>query len=58
MDISALLAEYLLQQTILMYPSIGFLLGDVWEEYLKCRCQEVDYLADILKYEKEVLVNR
>ncbi len=32
--------------------------GDVWEEYLRRECVKADYLAEVKKYEKEVLVNR
>ena len=33
-------------------------MGDVWEEYLRRENVKCDYLAEVKKYEKEVLVNR
>ena len=33
-------------------------LGDVWEEFLKREGVEKNYIDEVLKYEKEVLVNR
>lgn len=32
--------------------------GDIWEEYLKREGVQSDYITDVLKYEKEVLVKR
>ena len=33
-------------------------LGDVWDEFLKRENKENNYIDEVLKYEKEVLVNR
>ena len=33
-------------------------MGDVWDEYLKRENVKADYLSEVKKYEKEVLVNR
>ena len=33
-------------------------MGDVWEEYLKRENVKSDYLSEVKKYEREVLVNR
>ena len=32
--------------------------GDIWEEYLRRENVKSDYLSEVKKYEREVLVNR